>query len=67
MQFISDYAQKKGQFLSSELHNAIQSERAVSRPVLNAYLAKMTGEGKLQRIGRGCYAVPGKQAKNSFI
>ena len=67
MQFISDYAQKKGQFLSSELHNAIQSEHAVSRPVLNAYLAKMTGEGKLQRMGRGSYAVPGKQDKNSFI
>lgn len=67
MQFISDYAQKKGQFLSSELHNAIQSEHAVSRPVLNAYLAKMANEGKLQRMGRGSYAVPGKHDKNSFI
>ena len=51
-----DYAANNESFLAADLLEDAQSLYPMSRTILNAYLAKMVSQGKLERKGRGIYS-----------
>lgn len=62
--YIMDYAARKESFRASDLLVEAEGVYSMSRAVLNAYLAKLVGQGKLERMGRGIYGSTAK--KTSF-
>ena len=53
--YIANYAAGRESFRSVDLLEDLQGTYPMSRAVLNAYLAKLVDQGKLERIGRGLY------------
>lgn len=64
IEYITDFAARNESFRASDLLEEAQSIYPMSRAVLNAYLAKLVEQGKLERIGRGVYGSIAK--KNHF-
>lgn len=64
IKYITDFAARNESFRASDLLEEAQSIYPMSRAVLNAYLAKLVEQGKLERIGRGVYDSIAK--KNHF-
>ena len=62
--YITDFAARNKSFRAADLLEESQSAYPMSRTVLNAYLAKLVEQGKLERIGRGVYSSSVK--KNCF-
>lgn len=64
IEYITDFAARNESFRASDLLEEAQSIYPMSRAVLNAYLAKLVEQGKLERTGRGVYGSIAK--KNHF-
>ncbi len=62
--YITDFAVRNESFRAADLLEEAQSIYPMSRAVLNAYLAKLVEQGKLERMGRGVYGSTAK--KNRF-
>ena len=56
IRYIMDYAANNESFLAADLLEDARSLYPMSKTVLNAYLAKMVSQGKLERKGRGIYS-----------